>query len=340
MIVTFLQNIARHLGVLPPSKTPTHSFHSAYTQPQTPPMPISLQRPTYLPTPDSKHPLGLLCGTGNLPVRVAERAQAMGYEVVAFTLFNDNKRALKSFCKEVVPIALGQVEANLALSRLHNIQHVVFAGKVNKWLLFKNPKLDARALQALNKLRQRNDDQLMLGVIELLAEEGLSVLNQSDFLQDHFLGPGILTNTKPSDNQWTDCQFGYPLAKQMGRVDVGQTVVVHQGMALAIEAIEGTDECLKRAGKWGRKRGGTVIKVAKPNQDQRFDIPTVGLGTLKRMKKEGLNVLATEAHRTFFIDPEAMTEFANKHSMVILSTIIDEQTGHISNDPNNPPLSL
>lgn len=297
---------------------------------------ISFDRPSYLPTPDTKHPLGLLCGTGHLPVRVAQHAKAMGYEVVAFTLFSDNKHALKPFCKAVVPIAMGQVEANLALSRMHNIKHVVFAGKVNKWLLFKNPKLDTRALHALNQLRQRNDDQLMLGIIDLLAEEGLSVLNQSDFLHDHFIGPGLLTHAQPTEQQWHDCCYGYTLAKQMGRADVGQTVVVHDGMALAIEAIEGTDECLKRAGKWSRKRGGTVVKVAKPNQDQRFDIPTVGLGTLKRMRKEGLTVLATEANRTFFIDPDAMASYANSHGLLIVSTELHEQTGVTLHQPTHP----
>lgn len=277
----------------------------------------------YLPEPNPAKPLALVAGAGQLPINVAKQAKAMGYNVVAFTLFGDNKSALKPYCTHIEPIAFGQIEANLALSRKHNIEHVIFAGKVNKWLLFKNPKLDKRAFEALNTLRQRNDDRLMLGIIELLAEENLNVLNQSDFLIDHYKAAGTLTHTQPTDTQKIDIQYGLRLAKESGRLDIGQTVVVSNGMILAIEAIEGTDECLKRAGKWSKGKGGVVVKVSKPNQDQRFDIPTVGLNTLKQMRKSGLNILATEAHQTFFIDPEAMIAFADKHGMMITSVEIE-----------------
>lgn len=262
--------------------------------------------------------LGLIAGFGELPVSVARQAITWGWQVVAFCIHRDNRRALKKIGATVIPTTPGLVEKHLASARAHQVTHGVFAGKVNKWQLLTNPVLDSRALQVLNHLRQRRDDDIMVAIVDLIESEGFQILPQTDFLQDHFLPPGQLTGPPLTDWQQQDVAYGWQLAKAMGGLDVGQTVVVHQGMPLAIEAIEGTDQCLKRAGKWGQKKGGTVVKVAKPNQDNRFDVPTVGLKTLKAMKRAKLTVLAAEAHQTFFLDPEAMVAYANKHGMTIV----------------------
>lgn len=265
--------------------------------------------------------LGLIAGEGQLPIHVAANATRQGTPVVAFSVGKDNRSTLKRLCKgHLHPITPGLMDRNLALFRQEGVSHIVFAGKVNKWILFRDPRLDRRALEALNRLRCKNDDRLMLGIIEELNQEGFQVVSQTDYLQNLFLPAGPLTQARPRDEtDEADIRYGFSLAKEMGRLDVGQTVVVCNGMVLAIEAIEGTDECLRRAGKWGRKKGGVVVKVAKPEQDNRFDVPTVGLRTLKVMRSSGLHLLATEANRTLFLDAEAMIRYAEKHQMVITS---------------------
>ncbi|MFN8614584.1 MAG: UDP-2,3-diacylglucosamine diphosphatase LpxI [Vampirovibrionales bacterium] len=301
----------------------------------SPPEPALRPLPEGFPTPQPNSPLGLVAGWGQLPVSVVEQALEWGYSVVAFCLSDDNTKALAKAGAVVERMTPGLLADNFAMARRYGITHGVFAGKVNKWVLLRNPKLDAKALATLKMLRERSDDGLMLALIEILAEEGFSILPQTAFLQSHFLSPGCFTQRALTEAEWSDVAYGFALAKGMGGLDVGQTVVIHQGMALAVEAIEGTDECLKRAGElahkgWLKKlihpqAGGVVVKVAKPNQDPRFDVPTVGLKTLQTLKKAGLKVLAAEAHQTFFLEPEAMVAYANRHGLSIVVTASGER---------------
>jgi DUF1009 family protein len=137
-------------------------------------------------------------------------------------------------------------------------------------------------------------------------------------LQDLLLPEGLLSQLAPDSRQWEDVRYGFQMAREMGRLDIGQTIAVKDGMVLAVEAIEGTDECLKRAGRLACRKGGVVVKVAKPEQDLRFDVPTVGLRTLRTMRSAGLKVLAFEADRTLVVDAEAMRQFADRYKMVLL----------------------
>lgn len=263
--------------------------------------------------------IGLIAGEGLLPQSVIKSVQQHQVDLSVFCIHKNSVRHLKKLTDDVQVITPGLFEQNLALFKSKGISHLVFAGKVNKWLLFCNPKMDKRAWKAFQSLVSRNDDAVMLGFINEIESEGFKVLPQTDFLKAHFKAEGCLTKQNLTDEQVKDFMYGWPIAKEMGRLDVGQTIVVNKGMLMAVEAIEGTDECLKRAGKWAKKKGGMVIKVAKPNQDQRFDVPTVGLRTLKTMRSAGLNVLLTEANETLFLDPEAMVAYANKHGITIVS---------------------
>lgn len=268
--------------------------------------------------------LALIAGDGQLPCHVAKNAMAMGIEVIPFTLGRKNVDALKAITQhKPVSITPGLLRKNLALLREAQVQSIVFAGKVNKWVLLCDPRLDDLALEALRKMMRRSDDDLMLWLVDNLRNQGIEVLPQTLFLEQLFLAPGCLTQHQPNERMLQDIAFGYQMAKEMGRLDVGQTVVVKDGMLIAIEAIEGTDQCLKRTKDFIKGKGGVAVKVAKPNQDQRFDVPTVGLKTLKRMKSVGLNVLATEANETLFLEPEEMVEYANRQGMVIYSITPD-----------------
>lgn len=266
--------------------------------------------------------IGLIAGEGLLPVQVAENATRQGIEVVPFvvggSLVNSNHSTLKTICKQTPQkIVPGLVNQALDMLKAAKIQHLVFAGKVNKWILLRDPRIDTRALEAMKAASRLGDDDVMRRISDELALEGITVLNQTRFLDNLFLPEGTITQNHPDDRQWKDIAYGFEMAKEMGRLDIGQTVVVNHGMMIAVEAIEGTDECLKRGGKLAGKKGGVVVKVAKPDQDQRFDVPTVGLRTLKTMKQSGLTVLATEAGQTLFLEPEEMATYANHHGMVI-----------------------
>ncbi|WP_303674505.1 LpxI family protein [Vampirovibrio chlorellavorus] len=264
--------------------------------------------------------IGLIAGEGLLPRYVAKNARIQGIEVVPFIVGKDNPK-LRDLCKHkghrIVP---GLVRRTLDLITQERITHLVFAGKVDKWVLLKDPRIDDIAVEAIRQYARLNDDAVMLWIIEQLEQRGIQVLPQADFLRELFLPEKILTERQPTEADLRDARYGFEMAKEMGRLDIGQSIVVHSGMILAVEAIEGTDECLKRAGKLSGKKGGVVIKVAKPDQDQRFDIPTVGLRTLKTMRKAGLHMLVTEANQTLYLEPEEMETYANRHNMIILST--------------------
>ncbi len=281
--------------------------------------------------------IALVAGEGELPLHVARNARILGIEVVPFMVGKDNSR-LRELCKSrghhIVP---GLVRRTLDLMLQEKISHIVFAGKVNKWVLLKDPRLDDVAVEAIRQFSRLNDDAVMLWIIEQLELRGMQVLPQADFLRELFLPVSQLSSRGPTEEELRDARYGFEIAKEMGRLDIGQTIVAHSGMILAVEAIEGTDECLKRAGQVSGKKGGVVVKVAKPNQDQRFDIPTVGLRTLKTMRKAGLHMLVTEANQTLYLEPEAMAAFADRHGMVILSVdqppVADTQAWEGSHGP-------
>ncbi len=264
--------------------------------------------------------IALVAGEGRLPLHVVKSAHVQGIEVVPFIIGRD-KHNLRELCRnkghKLVP---GLIRRAFDLFAQEKITHLVFAGKVNKWILLKDPRMDDLALEAIRRVSRLNDDAVMLWLISQLEQRGISILPQSDFLQELFIGEKLLTEHGPGEMDLRDIHYGFEMAKEMGRLDVGQSIVVRSGMILAVEAIEGTDECLKRAGKLGGKKGGVVVKVAKPDQDQRFDIPTVGLRTLKTMKKAGLHMLVTEANQTLFLEPDEMVAYADRHKMIILST--------------------
>ena len=304
--------------------------------------------PAITPKPATAGTLAIMAGEGELPLLVAQEAMAQGFTVIILSLTLKNQWVFLQAGFEVHRFYPGLWTSTKALLRAKNVSHVTFAGKFNKWLLFTNLRLDGEALNILSNIPQKNDDGLTLGILASIEAEGFTVLPQTRFMKA-LLKPetGLLTEARNplTDAQWIDMAYGFSLAKTMGQLDVGQTVVVHETMVLAVEAIEGTDACLKRAGTLSKKRGGTVVKTAKPQQDDRFDVPAVGLRTLRTMKQAGLTVLATEANATIYLDFPAMKRFAEANSIAIVGVSANLlapwlEALHIGN--NNPvptPLS-
>ncbi len=260
----------------------------------------------------------LIAGDGLLPVKMAQGAKENGFEVIAISLSSDNCKELQKYCSKVVSLGFGQVETMEKLLKEEEIKQLTFLGKVSKTMLLKRPKLEPKALEYLKEAFKLNDDAIMLRIVEELNSIGVDVLDQTIFIKDLMVQKGVLTKNTPTQEELYDIEYGFKTAKEMGKLDIGQSVVMKNRMIMAVEAIEGTDKCIKRGAKLARK-GAVVVKVAKPNQDKRFDIPTVGIRTLKTMRRYGAKVLALEAGETIIVNQKEMIDYANKHNISIIA---------------------
>ncbi len=211
----------------------------------------------------------------------------------------------------------------------HGVTEVTMAGKIFKVRLFEPWRWlrnlpDLRTIRMflphfLTRKKDCRDDSLLGTVVEEFASEGIRFLPVTDSAPELLVKEGQLTRRGPTAWQQKDIEFGWQIAKEMGRLDVGQSVVVKDQAVLAVEAVEGTDECIRRAGALCRAGGFTVVKVAKPQQDMRFDVPTIGLGTLETLQAAGGKVLAVEAGKTIFLDQAAVIEYADCQGLVIVA---------------------
>ena len=261
---------------------------------------------------------GLLAGDGSLPVKMAQYAKENGFKVVCVSLSDDNVNQLKKYCAKVYSCHPGEINKIEKIIKDEEIKQMTFLGKVNKKVLLKPYKFDKRALDLLMSVKRLNDDEVMLLIVKEFEKIGVSVLDQTIFIKNLMIPAGVLGDLKPTEAQMEDVNYGFWLAKEMGGIDVGQSVVIKNKMIMAVEAIEGTDICIKRGAKLAKK-GACVIKVAKPKQDKRFDIPTVGLKTLRTMRKYKSNLLAVEANETIIVDQEKVIKYANDHGIVIMA---------------------
>ena len=262
--------------------------------------------------------LGLIAGDGELPVSLAKSAAANNHEIIAVSLSPTNRKELESCCKKVYTSGAGELQKVIDIFHKENVTQITFIGKVSKTMLLRNPRLDSKAISFMKQVKRLNDDSLMLKLIEGLADENISVIDQTIFLKEYFPQKGVIGKYSPDELQQIDIEYGFQIAKGIGGLDLGQTVVVQDKMVLAVEAIEGTDRCIERGCKLGNKKA-TVVKVSKPDQDKRFDVPAVGLRTLKNMQKFGGKVLAIEANETFVVEKDKMIEFADRHKMVFIA---------------------
>ena len=261
---------------------------------------------------------GLIAGDGLLPVKMAQYAKENGFEVVAISLSNDNYNQLKKYCSKVYSFCPGEVQKIDDTLKAEGIKQITFLGKVNKTVLLKRPKFDQRAIDFIKKAIRLNDDKVMLMIIEEFEKAGITILDQTLFIKNLMIPSGVLGKLQPTPEQIEDVNYGYWLAKESGKLDIGQSVVIKDKMIMAVEAIEGTDKCIKRGCQIAKKKA-RVIKVAKPSQDKRFDIPAIGMRTLRTMKKYKADLIAVEAGETIIVDIDEVIKFANKHNIVIMA---------------------
>ena len=265
--------------------------------------------------------VGLLAGIGILPVEFIEAAHIQGYKVVCIAVIPGVEKKLKEKADAYYEISVFKLNKVIKTLLSEGVQEVTMLGKVTKEWLYKDHVIpDLRALKVLNRLRKKNfkDDTITLELVEELGKDGISVLDQTQYLKPLMPGPQIFTKRRPTENEMLDVTFGFKAAKAIGDMDLGQTVVIKDQAVMAVEAIEGTDACIRRGGMLARG-GAVVVKTAKPDQDPRFDVPAVGLETLHSMMETGCKVLAIEAYRTLFVEKTSVLKEADCAGIAILS---------------------
>jgi hypothetical protein len=270
--------------------------------------------------PASGEVLGLIAGQGVFPLEVARTAQRRGVRVACVALRNQTRPEIEGAVESITWIYPGEVGAGLAAFRAAGVREVVMAGKVTKSDLFENPdalRLDAKAAGLMSEITDRKDDTILGKLADFLETLGLRILPQYALTPELLVEEGVLTATRPSEAQRADIAFGFPIAKTIGALDIGQTVVVKDRAVLAVEAIEGTDAAIRRAGAIAR--GACVVKVAKPGQDPRFDVPTIGPGTVAVLAEANVAVLAIEAGATVVLERDAVVRAADRHGIAIVA---------------------
>lgn len=264
--------------------------------------------------------LGLLAGIGHLPVDVAQSAKKLGYRVLAIAVVADTDPELPENADLFYTINVGKAGKILQTLKRHGVKNVTMIGKVTKEVLYKSGAIipDLTTIRLLSSLPDRKDDTIMEAIVKLIEDAGMHVMDQTVLIQPLLPEPGVLTSRKPTEQEWTDMQFGFRMAKELGRLDIGQTVVVKNQAVMALEAIEGTDACILRGGFLG-KGGVIVAKTAKPAQDNRFDMPSVGTTTLTSMIHAGATGIVIEAGRTLLVDRRRTLAMAEENNITIVS---------------------
>ena len=276
-----------------------------------------------------KKAIGLLAGWGKLPVIVAQQLKQSGHPVICCGIRKHADPVLAEICDDFRWACVTRFGGQIRFFRRHGVKHATMAGKIFKTYLFEKfgwlrnfPDLTFWRYyypHFIGKTKNRNDDSLLSEAVTLFDDHGIRFAPATDFAPELLVKNQILTRKKLTDYQMRDIEFGWQLAKEMGRLDVGQTVAVKGRAVIAIEAVEGTDQCIERAGSLCSSGGFTVVKVAKPQQDMRFDVPTIGMGTLQTLKQAGGSLLAVEAGKTIMLDQPEMIDFANRNGITMVA---------------------
>jgi UDP-2,3-diacylglucosamine hydrolase len=273
--------------------------------------------------------IGLVAGWGRYPLLVAEALKRQGYQIYCLGVVGHADPRLAASCADFRWSGLARFGAAIRYFQGHGVHDATMAGKIHKVVLFQPWRWlrhlpDLRTVRMfiphfLTRRKDCRDDTLLGAIVAEFAAEGIRFAPATDYAPELLVGAGQLTRRGPSASQWQDIRFGWRMAKELGRLDIGQSVAVKDQAVLAVEAVEGTDQCIGRAGALCRQGGFSVVKVAKPQQDMRFDVPTVGLGTLETLVAAGGRVLAIEAGRTILLDAPQVIDFADRHGLVLVA---------------------
>jgi DUF1009 family protein len=268
--------------------------------------------------------VGLVAGNGSFPIEFALNAREAGLSVVATAVVGETDERLNDLVEKCVWLKVGEVGRALNTFKSNGVKQVAFAGGVRRIRLFGGIKLDLKAITILARCRSLRDDAILREISKEFENNGLSIFSATDFLKKSVCAKGLLTSRGLSEEERADARVGWEIAKEIGRLDVGQTVITHERLVVAVEAIEGTDAAILRAGELAgtnnrRKvgQGCVIVKLCKPQQDLRFDLPTIGLGTLDTAEKAGVSAIVIEAGKTIVLDREEFIKRANKNKLAV-----------------------
>ncbi|MCO8122037.1 UDP-2,3-diacylglucosamine diphosphatase LpxI [Stieleria sp. TO1_6] len=279
---------------------------------------------------DQPPPLGLIAGWGSFPVEVAEQVVASGRRIYCVAITDHAQSDLESICDHVKWSGVGKIGSHIAYFRRHGVREVTMAGKLFKSeLLFQGSVWikhcpDLTAIRTfgpclLGSRPDSRDDSLLTAVTNTYAKKSLTICPATDFAPELLVNQGHLIGKPLTAKQSRDVEFGWQVAKQMGGMDIGQSITIKDSTVLAVEAVEGTDACIERTGQLCRRGGWTLVKVSKPNQDMRFDVPTIGPQTVTRVAENGGVAIAVEADKTILVERETTLRLAKQHGVTIVA---------------------
>lgn len=267
--------------------------------------------------------IGLIAGSGQFPVLFSKIAREKGYAVYAVAHLKETDRALDGYVDAIEWIHLGQVKRLLKFFKQHQVAEAVMLGAIRKTRMFTDIRPDTKALALVAGMRHTHDDGILRAFASLLEREGITVASSTLLLPEMLAPPGCWTRRRPTAEEQVDIDLGCRMAKEIGKLDIGQCIVLAGGSVLAVEAIDGTDATIRRGGELGHGRA-VVVKVCKPGQDSRFDIPAVGAETIRTMQEAGARVLVIEAGKAVVFDRSEMIALADQFGIVIIAGNLEE----------------
>jgi DUF1009 family protein len=266
----------------------------------------------------SPETLGIIAGNGVYPRLLADGARRAGVEKIVAAAFTDETDpVLERHVNVLEWMRVGQLSRLLKFFSSQGIQHVIMAGQIAPKNLF-DLRPDLKALMLLGKLKQRNAESIFAAIADELAKIDVDLLPATTFLEDSLARPGLITGPKLSPRQELDVELGWNVAKEIARLDIGQTIVVKNGTIVAVEALEGTNEAIKRGGTLARE-GAVMVKVSKPDQDMRFDVPVIGVETIRVAAEAKLRVIAIEAGKTLLLERDAVIASSTSSNMSVVA---------------------
>lgn len=262
---------------------------------------------------------GLIAGNGRFPFLVLERARGNGVEMVVAAIKEETAPEIEQQGALVEWMSVGQLGRLIRFFKREHVTHAIMAGQVKHHQIFRlNALPDLRMVRMLARLSTKNTDSLIGAVADELAREGITLLDSTTFLEPLLAPAGVLTRRAPTKDERADIEYGLGVAREMVRLDLGQTIAVKDRAVVAIEAMEGTDAVIARAGEVTRGKPFVVVKVAKPDQDMRFDVPVIGLPTIENMRAAGATALHVTARKTLLFDMKEIIELADKCGLAIV----------------------
>src|SRR5499427_6772863 len=260
---------------------------------------------------------GLIAGNGRFPFLVLEGARSQGIEMAVIALKEEASPELEKVAKRLHWVSLGELSKAIALMQQEGVNHAVMAGQVKHNKIFSSIRPDWKLAKLLLTLPRKNTDSLIGAVAKAFEVEGIQLVDSTLFLKPLLPEPGVLTRRAPNENEAADIEYGLGVARHIATMDIGQTVVVADRACVAVEAMEGTDEAILRAARFAAGKSLVVVKVSKPKQDMRFDVPVVGLPTVETMRSAGATALALDARRTLLFDREKLIGNADEAGISI-----------------------